>query len=1073
MKRIYLIFFVILGLIGNSLYGQERRVTGTVTQFSDGSTLPGVTVRVEGTSQGTITDMDGQYELTVAGDAVLVFSYIGMNTESVAVNNRNVIDVALMADVSVLQEIVVTALGISRERKSLGYTVQEVGGEDLVRGENPDLMTALSGKVSGLEVRQSSGMPGAPSSVLIRGARSFSGNNNPLYVVDGMPIVSDNDYAANVTGSNYTNRALDINPNDIETITVLKGQAAAALYGLRASNGVILITTKRGASGAPGKPVVSITSGVTVDNVASLPEVQQTYAQGFSGNFIPANSFSWGPRISELPDNATYGGNNFGQSGMFFDPYKGAWVEPQAYNNPENFYSQNGVTWNNNISVSQSTGNGNFSMGVGATNQEGIVPGTLMDRYTARFAGDFNLTKMWDVGFSGNYSQSDVNKLPSGNDSWLFTVYGAPPSFDLEGTPFHQEGDFGQYRQISYRRGAVGVNPYWALENNTYAEATNRFFGNSYVEFKPIDNFKIRYQLGADTYTTDNFEYREAGIGDLPAAGQYPTPENPVYGMVTPTGGSIDNFGLTRTVINSLLTTTLNLDLNDDIGANLLLGNEIDHNTSEYYTSSGQGFTTPGWANLDNTNTKVSAYNSYARRTVGFFGNLDLNYKTLLYLTATARQDIVSSMPRDNRSFFYPSANLSFVFTELDALVDNPILPFGKLRLSYAEVGQAAQTYLANPPFVTGGASSGFLSYGIIYPWQGMTGYKPSITLYDPNLVPQNTQTYEIGFDLSFLNNRIGLDYTYFDQLASDQIFAVPMAGSTGYSSFVTNAGQMSSVGHEVVLRLKPVDMANFTWELNTNFTKITNTVEELAEGVEDIFLGGYVTPNIRASAGDTYPAIYGDMFLRDDEGRILVDEDPNSPSYGFPLGGGFGKIGDVSPDFYMSFTNTFTLLNSISLFAQVDWKQGGQIYSGSNRLMNLYGTAKGTEGRGEAFIYDGYKADGTPNDIARGGEGDENAMQSLYTSYLDAVDEAYVLGTSFVKLREVGINVNIPARFISTLGMSRASIGLVARNIILYSELDNFDPEASQGQGNMQAGFDYMSLPQTTSYGVTLNVSF
>jgi TonB-linked SusC/RagA family outer membrane protein len=782
MKRIYLIFFVILGLIGNSLYGQERRVTGTVTQLSDGSTLPGVTVRAEGTTLGTITDMNGRYEITVPGDVILVFSFVGMNTESVPVNNREIVNVAMVEDVSVLQEIVVTALGISRERKSLGYTVQEVGGEDLVRGENPDLMTALSGKVSGLEVRQSSGMPGAPSSVLIRGARSFSGNNNPMYVVDGMPIVSDNDYGANVTGANYTNRALDINPNDIETITVLKGQAAAALYGLRASNGVILITTKRGASGAPGKPVVSITSGVTVDNVASLPEVQQTYAQGTWNAvlgrpvFAPTNSFSWGPRIDQLPDqaisynsngtvNTVYAGNELGQPGMYFDPYKGQWVTPQAYNNPENFYNQNGVTWNNNISVSQSTGNGNFSMGIGSTNQEGIVPGTLMDRYTARFAGDFNLTKMWDVGFSGNYSKSEVDKLPSGNDSWLFTVYGAPPSFDLAGTPFHQEGDFGEYRQISYRRGAVGVNPYWALENNTYAEATNRFFGNSYVEFKPINNFKIRYQLGADSYTTDNYIYREAGLGDLPAAGQYPTPANPVYGIVTPTGGSIENFGLTRSVINSLLTTTLTLDLNDDIGANLLLGNEIDHNTSEYYTSEGQGFTTPGWANLDNTNTKVSAYESYARRTVGFFGNLDLNYKTLLYLTATARQDIVSSMPRNNRSFFYPSANLSFVFTELDGLVDNPILPFGKIRLSYAEVGQAAQTYLANPPFVTGGATSGFLSSGIIYPWQGITGYKPSATLYDPNLVPQNTQTYEVGFDLSFLNNRIGLDYTYFDQL--------------------------------------------------------------------------------------------------------------------------------------------------------------------------------------------------------------------------------------------------------------------------------------------------------------------
>ncbi len=1071
MKRLLVIFGLLL-FIGTSLYGQTIRITGTVSS-ADGTTIPGASVMVEGTTSGTVTDINGNYDIQAAPDATLMFSFIGYTSQSVNVNGRQQINVSLEEETRQIEGVVVTALGISRERKSLGYTIQEVGGEEIVRAENPDLITALSGKVSGLEVRQSSGMPGAPSSVLIRGARSFSGNNSPLYVVDGMPIISNNDYGANVTGANYTNRALDINPNDIETLTVLKGQAAAALYGLRASNGVILITTKRGASRTPGKPVVTISSGLTVDNVSGLPAVQQTYAQGFSGAFSPANSFSWGPKISDLPDDATYGGNNYGQPGMFFDPYKGQWVTPQAFNNPENFYNQNGETWNNNISVSQSIGSGNFSLGMGSTNQQGIVPGTLMDRYTARFAGDFNMTEKWDVGFSGNYSQSEVDKLPSGNDSWLFTVYGAPASYDLAGTPFHQEGDFGQYRQISYRRGAVGKNPYWALANNTYAEATKRFFGNSYVEFKPVSNFKVRYQLGADTYTTDNFNYEEAGTGDLPSASQYPTPDNPVYGVVMPTGGNISQFGLTRSVINSLLTATLNLDLNEDIGANLLVGNEIDHNSSEYYNAGGSGFTTPGWANLNNTNTKRSSYTSFARRTVGFFGNLDLNYKTLLFLTATARQDIVSSMPRNNRTFFYPSANLSFVFTQLDGLVDNPILPFGKLRLSYAEVGQAAQAYLANAPFVTGGAGSGFLGYGVSYPWLGISGYKPSSVIYDPNLVPQNTKTYEFGVDLAFLNNKIALDYTYFNQLASDQIFAVPMAGSTGYSSFVTNAGQMTSVGHEVMLKLKPVDMANFSWDFNTNFTKITNKVDELAEGVESISLGGYVTPNVRASAGDTYPAIYGDMFARDDQGRILVDENPNSAGYGFPMSAGFGKIGDVSPDFFMSFTNTFTLLKNITIFAQVDWKQGGQIYSGSNRLMNLYGSSKASENRDESFIYDGYKADGTPNDIVRGGDGDENAMQDLLLNYQDAIDEAYVLGTSFVKLREVGFNINIPARFISNIGMSRASVGFVARNFILYSELENFDPEASQGQGNMQSGFDYMSLPQTTSYGFTLNVTF
>jgi TonB-linked SusC/RagA family outer membrane protein len=1053
---------------------QTRQITGTVKSADDGGTLPGVTIQVKGSTLGTISDVDGKFSLQVPSSATtLVFSFVGMETREASIVGLNQITVMLTSSSVDIEEVVVTALGIKRESKALGYSVQGVDGDNLVKASNPDLMTTLSGKIAGLEVRQSSGMPGAPSQIYIRGARSFSGNNAPLYVIDGMPVNSENDYASNVTGSAFSNRAIDINPADIESVSILKGQAAAALYGLRASNGVIVITTKRGSGIQKGSPVVSITSNVTVDYISRLPEVQQTYAQGSGGNFIPANSFSWGPKISDLPKNATYGGDNFGQPGKFFDPYKGKWVDPQAFNNPENFYNESGISFNNNINVSNVTSMGNYSIGFGSTNQDGIVPSTGLDRYTAKFAGDFNLSDKWKAGVSSNFSDSKLSKIPSGNDSWLFTVYGAPPSYDLAGTPFSQEGQFGQYRQISYRRGAVGKNPYWVIENNKYEEQTKRFFGNTYFEFAPVTWVKLKYQVGMDTYTTNNHEYEEMGMGNLPAASQYPTPAKPVFAYVAPTGGKIDNYGLTRKAFNSLFTATFDYDITSDIKANLLVGNEVDQNASEYYQAYGTGFTTPGWNNLSNTNTQTSSYDIYKRRTVGFFGNLNLDYKSMLFLNITAREDIVSSMPRDNRSFFYPSASLSFVFTELDALKDNAVLSFGKVRGSYAEVGQAASTYLAIPPFVTGGASSGFLDYGVIYPWQGVTGYKPSSTLYDLNLTPQNTQTLEFGLDLRFLNNRIGLDYTFFNQTASNQIFAVPMAGSTGYSSVVMNAGEMVAVGHEVTLVTKPIDTKNVKWDLNLNFTKIVNTVNELATGVESISLGGYVTPNIRASAGDTYPAIYGDQFARNDKGQILVDEDPSSPNYGMPMTGEFGKIGDVSPDFILSATNNLMLFNLVSVYAQVDWKQGGNIYSGSNRLMALYGTAKSTEERETEFVYDGFKADGTPSDIKRGGADDKGAYQHLYTSVLDAIDEAYVYETSFVKVRELGFTVDIPKSIISNIGLSQASIGFVARNLLLWSTLPNFDPETSQGQGNMQGGMDYMSLPQTSSYGFTLSLKF
>jgi len=1076
---------------------QTVRITGTVTSSEDGMPMPGVSVVVQGTTIGITTNADGKYELNVPATAqTLTFSFVGYKTVDVPIAGRSVIDVAMETEAVQMGEVVVTALGITRQKKALGYTVQDVKGDDLVKANNPNVMTALSGKVAGVEIRQSSGMPGAPSTILIRGARSFSGNNQPLYVVDGMPIASNADYGQNVTGAAYSNRALDIDPNEIESINVLKGQAAAALYGTRASNGVIVITTKKGKGAELGKPVVTVTSNVTMDVVARLPEVNQTFAQGYYwGNvtdesdlaFIPAFSYSWGPRITELPNNPYYGGVYAGNvydpanhSGEFFDPYKGMWVTPKAYNNAKEFYSNNGYTYNNSINISNATKFGNYSVGLGATNQNGIIAKTGMDRYNAKMAGDFKLADKWDVGFSGNYVDSKIRKVPSGNSSWLFTVYGAPASFDLMGTPYHQEGPFGEYRQISYRRGGVGENPRWAIENNIFQEQIKRFFGNAYVQFKPFAWSTIKYQLGVDTYTNDNldlYQMGSTGTGQtLPSRTQYPYPGKvgDPYTYIAPVGGSINQYGVTRRNINSLLTMSFDHKFTEDLNANLLIGNEVQDNQSESYTMSGTDFTLPGWNNMSNTKTQTADYGVGHDRTVGFFGNLSVDYLNMLFFNATGRYDIVSTMPRGNRSFFYPSASLSFLFTELEPLKNNNILSFGKLRASYAEVGQPGR--YVEPVYVAGGAGSGFLSDGISYPLGGITGYQPSSTIYDPNLKPQNTQSYEFGVELKFFKNRLGIDYNYFDQTARNQIFTVPLAGSTGYSGAVMNAGKMTSKGHEIVLTATPVQMNNFEWNMQANFTKIVNKCVELAPGVEDIFLGGYVTPNIRASAGDTYPAIYGERFLRDDQGRILVDDDPTSYTYGMPIVGEFGKIGEVSPDFMVGFNTSFTFFKNFTLSAQIDWKQGGQMYSGSNRLMDLYGSSKKTEEwrlDPDGFIWPGYKSDGTPNDIVRGGPNDVWAYPDLFNDVLGDLSEAHIYETSFVKLREVALGITLPEKWVNPILVKRATVSFVARNILLWTTLPNFDPETSQGQGNQQGGFDYMSLPQTTSYGFTLNLTF
>lgn len=1075
MRKITILLACIL-FAAQAVFAQKT-ITGTVTSTEDSGGIPGATVMVKGTTIGVTTDISGKYQIVVPETAtVLVFAFIGKKTVEVYFEGQTVVNVSLESDVFDLEGVVVTALGIPRERRALGYAVQEVGGEELARSSNPNLNTALSGKVAGLEVRQSSGMPGAPTTIFIRGARSFSGNNQPLYVVDGQPIKADNDYDQNVTGSYHANRTIDINPSDIESINVLKGQVAAALYGLNATNGVIVITTKSGKGASIGKPVITFSTGYTADMVARLPEIQQTWAQGSGRNFLPVNSFAWGPKIDSLPNHPTFGGNNNGQPGLFFHPQKNAWVEPKAYNAASDFF-ETGGTFNNHIGVSQAGNMGSYSIGLGSTHQTGIVMNTGMQRYTGRMSGTMNLSRIFKVGFTGNISNVTMDKLPSGNDSWLFTVYGSPPSYDLMGTPFHApSGPYNTYRQVSHRVGAVGENPNWAVRNNKFNEATQRFFGNAFVEATPASWINIRYQLGLDSYSTDQevlYQMGSAGAGQgLPSAAAYPTPANPVYGYIAPTGGRINNFGVIRNNVNSLLNITLSRDLTEDLRGILIVGNEVVQNNMRSWTMTGSGFTMPGWNNMANTTTQTAGESKNQNRTVGFYGNLALEWKSMLFFNATGRQDIVSTMPRGNRTFFYPSVSLGFVFTELDAIADNSVIPYGKLRVSYASVGQAG-TYL-DPVYVSGGGThwTGYLTDGIVYPLGGISGFRPSRTLYDPNLIPQNTNNFELGLELKFIDNRIGLDYTYSDQLAENQIFAVPLAGSTGYTSLVMNAGKMIAKGHEAVLYLAPVRTADFEWNINVNFTRVVNTVDELAEGVENISLGGYVTPNIRASAGDTYPAIYGNQYLRDEEGRILVNENPESAGYGLPMMGAFGKIGDVSPKFYMGFTNTFTF-KFITLSAQLDWKNGGQMYSGSNRLMDLYGVTKATEDRETPFIWDGYLANGQPNNIERGGADDPSVYEYLNASLRSPLDEAHIYGTSFVKLRDVSLSIALPRNLVKPIGMQAANVSFFARNILIWTELPNFDPEAAQGMGNMVGGMDYMSLPQTSAFGVGLNLTF
>lgn len=1038
--------------------GQNRTITGKVTTEEDGSTLPGVSILVKGSGLGTSTNTNGEYSINVPDNAVLIFSFVGFSSQEVPVGSGSVIDIALRPDVLALSEVVITALGIAKEKKSLAYSTQAIKSETLVQAANTGLAGALQGKVSGVSIVPSSGMPGASAQITIRGARSFTGNNAPLYVVDGLPISSNADISTgnSVTGTDIANRGVDIDPNDIANVEILKGQAASALYGLRASNGVIVITTKKGAQ---GKAQISFNSNISFDRLSRYPKLQTTYAQGSSGSYGPTASTSWGPKIADLPKSATYGGetdNQYTQAagglkpGMYYVPQRAnagldPWVTPAVYDNIRDFFNT-GVTWNNTVNVSQGTERGTYSFSLGNTSQEGIIPNTGMKRYNARLSAEAKLSERFKTGFTGNFVTSDIDKAPSANDGIMATVYPAPPSYDLKGIPNHYDGD--PYRPNGYRGGAF-INPYWGMNNNTFNEKTNRFFGNGNIAYNSnlgSENLMldVKYQLGADIYTT-NFQ-------DIWSYGSTTRGSN--------NNGTIEEYSFTNNMVNSLLTANLSWDINNDLNLTALVGNEIVNTSTVYKYAYGSDFSFAGWNHMDNTATKNATSEYKYSRTFGTFANLNLSYRNYLFLTATGRQDIISTMPRGSRRFFYPSVGLSFVFTEIDGLRGNQALTYGKLRASYAQVGQPGtyQPSYYTVPTYGGGFYSG---EPIIYPINGIKAYIPYSTVYDANLKPQNTNSYELGIDLGFFKGLVDLNYTFSRQNVTDQIFSVPLAGSTGSQYFYTNGGKVHTNAHEITLNVNPVRKTDLDWNIGLNFTKIDNYVDELAEGVLSIFLGGFVTPQARAGIDDKFPVIYGSTYARNDDGKVLVD------TTGTPMAGAPGVIAKVAPDFILGM-NTSLRFKRLTLSAVAEWKHGGQMYSGTTGLFGLYGNSlESAEARdkNEVMFPDAVSAkDGSPNAKKITGY---NNIQTYYNN-LNNIDESSIVDASFFKMREISLRYQ-------AIKNSRLNLGVnfFARNLLLWTNSPVLDPESSQGNNNMAGSFERFTLPQTSSFGMGLHLQF
>lgn len=1036
---------------------QTKRVTGIVTSAEDGEPVIGASVLVKGQTIGAITGIDGDFVIPNVPESAktLVVSYVGMISQEVDIK-PGTMKVALKSDSKALDEVVVTAMGIKRDRKALGYAAQDLKSDQLNKSGTTSLASAIQGKLTGVDIRQSSGAPGASSQIVIRGARSFDGNNQPLYVIDGMPINTSADFSTgnSVTGANYADRSIDINPEDIESINVLKGQAASALYGIRASNGVIVITTKRGSAGNMSKPSVTISSNISAQQVSRKFERQTVYAQGNGYSaYNPTSSMSWGPKITDLSKDPAYGGdttNKYTASGahpgQYYNPNRvsaglDGWTTPQIYDNVSDFFGT-GFTENTNVNISQNINGLNYSFGVNNSHQKGIIPSTGMDRWGARGLVDWKINDQWNSGFSVNYSSSKITSAPGANDGIMNVVYSAPAEYDLKGIPNHVPGDI--TKQVLFRSKSF-VNPYWWAENNEYLQHTNRTFGNAYLEFKPKlnwgENFslKFREQAGLDVWTSDYTDSREMGT------------------TTALKNGDIENYGSQHNVFNNLFTVNFDGRFGNDqeYGLNVVLGNEFNDENVRSWDYYGSNFNFPGFINIGNATTYTSSEYKRKERTVGFFGSASLSWKDQLYLTVTGRNDYVSTMPRGSRSFFYPSVSLGWEFTKLNALEGNKILTYGKLRASFAQVGQAGVYY--NNYYASASYGSGFYSYTpVSYPLpSGVSTFIPNYVTYDEGLKPQNTTNYEFGTDLYFFNNRLKFEYTYSLQNVKDQIFSVPMDGTTGYQEVLTNAGKMRTDSHEFSINAALISTKDVDLNLGVNFTKIKNKVVELAPGVESIMLGGFVEPQVRAQAGRTYPNIYGTAFKRDEAGNLLLLE-------GLPQGTGDSQdLGSCSPDFTTGITFGGRY-KRLSLSTTWSWQQGGKMYHGTNMTMNYFGVTKESLPYHEGnMVVEGIdEATGLANTV-------EVSKQDYYMYYYD-VTESGIYDTSFIKLRDLTLSYQLPK-----IGIFDINLYGFARNVLVWSKLPNFDPESSQGNNNMSGYFERFSVPNTSSFGGGLTIKF
>lgn len=1090
MKRFLLLCFSFV-LVFN-VWAQERIVSGKITAAEDGATLPGVNVILKGTTNGTVTDTQGNFRLSVPPDGgILLFSFIGLQTQEVVIGQRSVIDIQMVADVQQLTEVVVTAVGIEADKRELGYSVASVKPDEIVDSKETNFVSALSSKVPGVQVVSSSGSPGASANIRIRGSKSITSGNNPLFIVDGVPL--DNNEAGNGTGGvDQSNRMIDLNPNDIASVSILKGPAATALYGLRATNGAVVVTTK---SGSRGKQVVTISSGVTVSEVNKLPEMQNTYAQGRPRNFAgyPSTSdgtyqgpetnepYSWGPKIVDLEfandiENSSggrdgYPGYVFDNNGILVAKGTGNGIPARAYDQFDFF--KKGITLDNNFSVSGGNNLVNYYLSGGYLTQTGVVPSADFTRKTVKLNLETSLSEKFKVGLMANYVNSGGYRVQRGSNisGVMLGLLRTSPTFDNGNGKKGKDAveDPSSYRlpdgkQRSYRNG-IYDNPYWTAAKNPFEDDVNRYFGNVNFSYLLNDWAKLSYKLGVDQYT----DVRDNAL-DIGSAGQ--------------PNGTVINSAERSSDLNSDLLLILSPKISENIDFAATLGHNYFSQSSFTNTQTGIGLGEPGFFNIANASAVTSTQTWNRRRKIaGVFADVKVGFDNMIYLNISGRNDWSSTFEKDNNSFFYPAVSLGFVFTELLNLESSPVLSFGKLRASWGKVGNDAPIFSTATQFPSyTAAGDGFIG-GLTSPIFGLPAYERSTVRGNPQLKPEFTSTTEFGAEFKLFNERIDLDVTYYNSLTDDAIINVTVPASTGFSTQLANAASIENKGWEISLGSTAIKTPEFEWGIDLLFNTFTNTVKELAPGVERVFLSGFTSTSSNAIGGQPFGVLFGSRWDRDEQGRIYIGND------GWPIKASTdGPVGNPIPDWTGGVRNTFSW-KGFSLSALIDIRQGGDIWAGTQGIIDYFGTSEQSakDRTIKGHVFQGIrKSDGqvnttpvdffpAPNTTGNLWDNNNNALNSIYSVRYEfgGLSEPNVHDASWIRLREVTLRYKLPASLFTGAFIKTVNVSLSGRNLWLKTDFPGIDPETNLTGATNGVGLEYFNMPNTRSYGATVQLTF